>query len=459
MQPNTFLHRHDTIVALSTPPGVGALGVVRLSGAEAIAIAARFFSLPLRQSPSHSARVGLWQRASGQTLDEVVLTLYRAPRSFTKEDTVEISCHGSPFILQQLIQDCLEAGARLATPGEFTQRAYLNGRMDLAQAEAVADLIASESEAAHRMAIQQLRGGFSQKIRDLREEFVRLAALLELELDFAEEDVEFADRALFQEQVAHLETALREMADSFALGNALKNGVPVAIVGKPNAGKSTLLNALLEEEKAIVSNIPGTTRDTIEDEKVIQGIRFRFIDTAGLRETDDLIEKIGVERAKAKIQTARMILYLYDAQTEAQTEAIAQAQALQAERPDAYLLLLANKVDAFARFDLFLPEGLDGLAISALERRGLEQLTNRLYQQVQAAQTQDVLVSNMRHYESLQNTRQALQRVAASLESGLSTEMVASDVREALYHLGYITGEVSNEDLLDHIFSKFCIGK
>ncbi len=456
---DAFLQRKDTIVALSTPPGIGALGLIRLSGSKAIEISQRIFSKNILEVKANTAHFGMILGKEKEVIDEVVLTIFRAPRSFTKEDTVEISCHGSSYILQQVLQLLLENGARLAQAGEFTQRAYLNGQMDLAQAEAIADLIASESKAAHQMAMQQMRGGFSNKIKDLRENFIRLAALLELELDFAEEDVEFADRTELKAQVSELSTALRLMIDSFALGNALKNGVPVAIVGKPNAGKSTLLNALLEEEKALVSNIPGTTRDAIEDEKIIQGIRFRFIDTAGLRETDDLVEQMGVARTLSKMQTAQIILYLFDAEAESQQEVITQVQAFQAEYPEAILLVVANKLDLFARYGLFMPEDILSCAISAQEKTGLENLTQILYDSVAQQQVSDVIVSNLRHYESLQAALKALQNVQESLELGISTELIASDIREANYHLGSITGEITHEDLLEHIFSKFCIGK
>ncbi len=456
---DAFLKQKDTIVALSTPPGTGALGLIRLSGEKAIEISQSIFSKNILQAKANTVHFGMILGKEKEVIDEVVLTIFKAPRSFTKENTVEISCHGSGYILQQVLQLLLENGARLAQAGEFTQRAYMNGQMDLAQAEAIADLIASESKAAHQIAMQQMRGGFSNKIKALRENFIRLAALLELELDFGEEDVEFADRTELKAQVQLLKTALQQMIDSFALGNAIKNGVPVAIIGKPNAGKSTLLNALLEEEKALVSNIPGTTRDSIEDEKIIQGIRFRFIDTAGLRETDDLVEQMGVARTLSKMQTAQIILYLFDANTEQQAEVIAQAKNFQTSYPEAQLIVVANKLDLFARYDLFFPTDLKVYAISAQEKQGLDTLTEALYQSVAQQQISDVIVSNLRHYESLKNALQSLEQVNESLELGISTELIASDIREANYHLGEITGEITHDDLLEHIFSKFCIGK
>jgi tRNA modification GTPase len=455
-----FLQKDDTIIALSSPAGVGAIALIRLSGKESFAIIQSIFSKNIANAASHTLHFGKIKKDSGEVLDEVVIGLYRNPASFTGEDIVEISCHGSEYIVQEIIKLCLSKGARLALAGEFTQRAFLNGKMDLAQAEAVADLIASDSAVSHQLAMNQMRGGFSQKIKTLREDFIRLAALLELELDFSEEDVEFADRTQLRTQLNALIGAITEMANSFALGNVLKNGVPVAIIGKPNAGKSTLLNALLEEEKAIVSHIPGTTRDTIEDEKVIQGIRFRFIDTAGLRETADEIEKIGVERARAKMQTARIILYLFDAVVEKSQEVFLTAQELQHEFPAAQLLVVANKTDEYARYDFFLPTDLKGCVISAKEKTGLAELTQILYQTVSDEQiSSDVIVTNLRHYESLKNTLTALEQVVQTMNLGLSTELIASDIREAIYHLGTIVGEVSNNDLLDFIFSKFCIGK
>lgn len=456
-----FLLRQDTIFALSTPQGIGAIALIRVSGKNTFSLVQEIFKgKKLSEQVSHTAHFGTIRNPNDEIIDEVVVTIFRNPNSFTGEDIAEISCHASPYIIQAIMQLLLAKGARLAQAGEFTQRAYLNGKMDLAQAEAVADLIASDSKMSHQIALQQMRGGFSQKIKDLRENFIRLAALLELELDFSEEDVEFADRIDLKNQLSALKQALTEMLNSFALGNVIKNGVPVAIVGKPNAGKSTLLNAILEEEKAIVSATPGTTRDAIEDEKVIQGIRFRFIDTAGLRETEDEIEKIGVERARAKMQTARIILYLFDAVTEKSQEVFITAQEIKKEFPAAQVMVVANKVDEYARYDFFLPSDLKGCVISAKEKTGLDKLTQILYQIVSDEQiSSDVIVTNLRHYESLKATLDALEAVEQTLAANLSTELIASDMRQAIYHLGAIVGEVSNEDLLDFIFSKFCIGK
>jgi len=481
MNPEQFTQKEDTIVALSTPTGIGALGVIRISGKDALAICNKvFYGKDLTQLPSHTVHFGTIrnpEEKENRIIDEVVLTLFKAPNSFTKEDVVEISCHGSNYIIQQIIQLLLAQGARLAKAGEFTQRAYLNGRMDLAQAEAIADVIASDSKAAHQVAMRQMRGGFSKKITQLREEFTKLAALLELELDFSEEDVEFANREEMQRQLNNLTQAVSDMAQSFALGNAIKNGVPVAIVGKPNAGKSTLLNALLDEEKAIVSAIPGTTRDSIEDEVVIEGIRFRFIDTAGLRETTDEVESIGIERTRKKMQEAALIIYLFDLEQTTVEECKAMFQETKAyEVP---CLMVGNKMDSInpdlLNSDIpFLPTMNEGkewtlypplsaivAQISAKEKQNLEQLRQLLLGQIEADQLSEnqVVVTNLRHYEALQETLKALAQVQQTLDLGLSTEMVASDIRTAIYHLGEITGQISNNDLLDFIFSKFCIGK
>ncbi|MDX2305517.1 MAG: tRNA uridine-5-carboxymethylaminomethyl(34) synthesis GTPase MnmE [Microscillaceae bacterium] len=460
MNTDFIRHKKNTIVALSTPPGVGAIALIRVSGEQAISLVGKIFKgKNLESVPSHTIHFGRILDTQGEILDEVLVSIFKAPHSFTQENIAEISCHGSQYIISQILQSLVRLGARLALPGEFTQRAYLNGQIDLAQAEAIADLIASESKMSHQVAMQQMRGGYSQRIRDLRQDFIRLAALLELELDFAEEDVEFADRSDLQAQLAQLKSEIIRLRDSFQVGNAIKNGIPVAIIGKPNAGKSTLLNALLEDDKAIVSEIPGTTRDAIEDEQVIEGLRFRFIDTAGLRETEDTIEKIGVERTRSKMQSAQIILYLFDAVVEKHSDVLDYIKELHVDFPHTQIITVANKMDEFARFDLFLPEGEIWCGISAKEKTGLEQLKKLLCQSVLKESTSDVIVTNLRHYESLVNTLQALDTVENALTQKLSSELIASDMREAIYHLGSIVGEVSNEDLLDFIFSKFCIGK
>ncbi len=456
-----YLQKEDTILALSTPPGVGALALIRLSGKEALrACDAIFYGKKLAEQASHTLHFGQIRRKDGQVLDEVVVGLYRGPRSYTREDTLEISCHASEYIIQELMQLLLDQGLRLAEPGEFTQRAFLNGQLDLAQAEAVADLIASNSARSHELAMQQMRGGYSEQIRSLREQFIKLAALLELELDFSEEDVEFADRTELKRQLAALSQLVDSLLDSFRLGNAIKNGVPVAIAGRPNAGKSTLLNALLQDDKALVSDIPGTTRDSIEDERIIEGIRFRFIDTAGLRNTEDVVEQMGIARSKEKIAASSLLLYLFDASQTSPELLEAEIQEVKAFNTP--YLLLGNKLDLLSREQSAEFESFENLLlISALEQAELDQLEKALLRHVQEAvpSEQSVIVSNLRHYESLQNTQRALQLVEEAMAQGLSTELVASDIREAVYHLGSITGEVTNEDLLDFIFREFCIGK
>ncbi len=458
---NNYLRKDDTIIALSTPSGTGAVAMIRISGKDAFAISNLFFQKKdLNKQLSHTAHYGTITDKTDKIIDEVVLTVFKNPHSFTTEDTVEISCHASSYIIQQIIQLYLSEGVRLATAGEFTQRAYLNGRMDLAQAEAIADLIASGSQAEHQIAMQQMRGGFSTKIKELREDFIRLAALLELELDFSEEDVEFANRDDLKRQLANLQVHIEELLTSFTLGNAIKNGIPIAIIGKPNAGKSTLLNNLLQEDKAIVSEIAGTTRDFIEDERTIRGIRFRFIDTAGLRETEDIIENLGIARTKQKIKEASLLLYLFDIEISDPTTLHEEIKAIEAYQIP--YLLVANKADKVSAEKIKIYEGLDNfISISALESTNLDELEHRILEKtnLQALRGDQVIVSNLRHFQALQETQKALLKVGETLTLQLSTEFVASDIRSAIYHLGEITGEISNNDLLEHIFSKFCIGK
>lgn len=452
---------HDTIVALATPPGIGALAVIRVSGTAAVEICTGLFhGKELRLQLSHTVHVGSIRE--GETiLDEVVVTLFRAPRSFTKEDVVEISCHGSEFVVQQIIRALLRQGCRLAQPGEFTKRAFLNGRFDLAQAEAVADLIASDSEASHRAAMQQMRGGFSQQIRQLREQLIWFASLIELELDFGEEDVEFAQRDDLRQLVYRIRTALQALISSFQTGNVIKNGVPTVIAGKPNAGKSTLLNVLLNEERAIVSEIPGTTRDVIEDELIIEGVRFRLIDTAGLRDATDIIEAIGVSRTREKLRQASLILYVFDASATSPEELLAEIRAVQV--PETPLLLVANKIDRIATGNPLekwhSPAEL--VAISAATQENIELLKAKMLTLAKADRfkTGNVLVTNLRHYEKLRQTDQALQEVVSGLDEGRTGDLLALDLRAALYALGEITGEITTDDLLANIFSKFCIGK
>lgn len=451
---------NDTIIALATAQGPGAIAVIRLSGPEAITLTNNVFrGKNLEEQPSHTLHFGTI-REGERLLDEVLVSLFVAPHSYTKENVVEISCHGSEYIVAEIIKLFLRNGARLAEAGEFTKRAFLNGQMDLAQAEAVADLIASNSRMSHEVAMNQMRGGFSAEIKNLRTQLVHFASMIELELDFAEEDVEFADRTALKNLIYRIQELLRHLLQSFELGNVLKNGVPTVIVGKPNAGKSTLLNVLLNEEKAIVSDIPGTTRDFIEDEVSIEGIRFRFIDTAGLRETEDKVEALGVERTRQKVEEAALVIYLFDINSTSPEELKAEVEDLKtAGKP---VLLVANKLDAaqdqLGKFSEF--ENLVG--ISASQKLHISELKNAIVSQVKTASLQDrsqTIVTSLRHVASLEKTYKALEDVLFGIGQGISSEMVASDIRRALHALGEITGEITTDDLLENIFSKFCIGK
>ncbi|MBL0271919.1 MAG: tRNA uridine-5-carboxymethylaminomethyl(34) synthesis GTPase MnmE [Chitinophagaceae bacterium] len=451
----------DTIVALATPPGVGAIGVIRLSGSNAITIANELFPAKnLLIQPSHTIHVGFLKDA-GKALDEVVLSLYKNPRSYTGEDVVEISCHGSPYIQQQIIESCIRNGARLAKPGEFTQRAFLQGKMDLAQAEAVADLIASNTAASQKAALHTIRGGFSENLKELRERLIRFSALIELELDFSQEDVEFADRKQFYELIGVLTESTNQLVTSFALGNVIRNGVSVAIIGKPNAGKSTLLNSLLNENRAIVSEIPGTTRDTIEEVINIDGILFRLIDTAGIRQhAGDSIESAGIERSLEKMKQADIVLYLFDA---AETKEEVQSRKSDFEQQQLNYLLVANKIDVageeaargkFGDMDkvVFISAKLH-LHTDLLKRSMVDVV---LQGQVQ---TENTIITNARHYHALKEVSKSLDDIKKGLDDRRPGDLLALDIRRCLYYLGEITGEITNEDQLDYIFSKFCIGK
>ena len=449
----------DTIVALATPAGVGAIGVIRLSGDRAIEIVnAVFQPKDLSVQASHTIHYGRIESA-GRVYDEVVASLYIAPRSYTKENVVEISCHGSPFIQESILQLFVEQGARFARPGEFTQRAFLNGAFDLAQAEAVADVIAADSAAAQNAALHQLRGGFSKELAALREELIHFASLIELELDFGEEDVEFADRKDLEDLVNQLLANIRPLVASFRTGNAVKNGVATVIVGKPNAGKSTLLNALLNEDRAIVSDIAGTTRDSLEDEWTLGGIKFRLVDTAGLRETTDVIEALGVERTQAWVKKAQVVIYMADATSETPAGFAAGVKALgELEIP---VIKLLNKVDQISDLSAFNQAIPDLIPISAKNRSGINDLETALLNVVGLDQvsTSGTLVTNLRHYQQLLQTQETLEGVLAALKTGLTGDLIAQDLRYALHHLGEITGQISNDDLLKNIFGKFCIGK
>jgi len=451
----------DTIVALATPAGLGAIGVIRLSGDRAIEIVNEVFQpKDLSIQTSHTLHYGRIESA-GRVYDEVVVSLYIAPKSYTKEHVVEISCHGSPFIQESLIRLFTEKGARFARPGEFTQRAFLNGAFDLAQAEAVADIIAADSAAAQSAALHQLRGGFSKELAALREELIHFASLIELELDFGEEDVEFADRKDLEALVIQLLDHVRPLVESFRTGNAIKNGVATVIVGKPNAGKSTLLNALLNEDRAIVSEIAGTTRDSLEDEWTLGGIKFRLVDTAGLRETVDVIEALGVERTQAWVKKAQVVIYMADAMTES-VEGL-KAGILALGTLEIPVIQVLNKVDQVSNsvlvaFQEALP---DVILMSAKNQVGLPELEKALLNIIglDQANASGTLVTNIRHYQQLVQTQETLIGVLNALKTGLTGDLIAQDLRHALHHLGEITGQISNDDLLKNIFGKFCIGK
>lgn len=459
----------ETIVALATPSGAGAIAIIRLSGKDAITIAAEVFQSvsgkDITKQKTHTIHLG-HIADNGKIYDQVLLSIFKGPNSYTGENVIEISCHGSTFIQQQIIQLLLRKGAKMAQAGEFTLRAFLNEKLDLSQAEAVADLIASDNEASHQIAMQQMRGGFSNEIAKLREELLNFASLIELELDFAEEDVEFADRTQFYDLLERIEFVLKRLIDSFAVGNVIKNGIPVAIVGEPNVGKSTLLNALLNEERAIVSDIAGTTRDTIEDELVINGIGFRFIDTAGIRETKDVVESIGIQKTFEKIEQAQVVLFLVDS-TELTLESLeglkVEVEKIKNKYPQKALLTIFNKKD---KLDESLLRNLESqiensIFISAKQKVGIEELKNELMSFVNtgALRNNETIVTNTRHYDSLLKALEEVQKVKWGLDSGLSSDLMAIDIRSALHYFGEITGEVTNDELLGNIFANFCIGK
>jgi tRNA modification GTPase len=451
----------DTIVALSTPPGIGAIGVIRVSGKKTFEIIDQLFpSKKISAQASHTLHVGNL-KTGDRIIDEVVVSIFKAPKSYTGEDVIEISSHGSPFVQEKIIQTILHEGARLAKPGEFTQRAFLNGKLDLTQAEAVADLIASNSNASHKTALHNMRGGFSEVLKKLRDQLLNFSALIELELDFSQEDVEFADRKKFYELIEQASISTHQLINSFQLGNVIKNGVQVAIVGKPNSGKSTLLNALLNDERAIVSEIAGTTRDTVEEVINIEGILFRLIDTAGIRDhSSDVIENIGIERSLAKIEMADIVIYLFDA-TENIDEVMHKKEALQ--KQDKMFLAVANKTDLLD--EATLHQKYDPhekvILISAKNLKNTEALKQQLVHAVlqDKIQVGDTVITNERHLYALQKVAQSLSDIKKGLDEKTSGDLIAPDIRQCLYYLGEITGEITNEDQLDYIFSKFCIGK
>ncbi len=459
---------NDTIIALATPSGVGAIAVIRISGKESIALSAKHFrsvsGKDLAKQKSHTIHLGHIMDGE-RILDEVLVSLFKGPHSYTGEDVIEISCHGSLYIQQEIIQLFIRKGCRMAQAGEFTLLAFLNGKMDLSQAEAVADLISSDNEASHQIAIQQMRGGFSNEIKKLREELLNFASLIELELDFAEEDVEFADRNQFKELLSRIRLVLKRLIDSFAVGNVIKNGIPVAIVGEPNVGKSTLLNALLNEDRALVSEIPGTTRDTVEDEISIGGIGFRFIDTAGIRQTQDVVEGMGIQRTFEKIDAAQVILYLIEAiKFNGQgTSFKSEIEKLRNKYSRTPLIVVANKID------LLDAEGVgqikneieDILLLSAKNGVGVEALKSKLLEFVATGtlRNNETIVTNSRHYNALLKALEEVEKVQQGMENEIPGDLLAIDIRQALYHFGEITGEISSDDLLGNIFANFCIGK
>lgn len=462
---------NDTIIALATASGSGAIAIIRLSGRQAFEFAQQVFTphsqKQLSDLPSHSVHLGYVKRGE-HILDECLATLFKGTRSYTGEPVVEFSCHGSPYIQQEIIKLCVEKGARIAQAGEFTLRAFINGKMDLSQAEAVADLIASDSEAAHQVAMQQMRGGFTNEIKILRDELLNFASLIELELDFSEEDVEFADRSQFQSLLLKIQKIISRLIDSFAMGNVIKNGIPVAIVGEPNVGKSTLLNALLNEERAIVSDIAGTTRDTIEDEIAIGGIPFRFIDTAGIRETTDKIESIGIQKAHEKMERSQIIIYLFDSHKAFQkydelTHINDHIHSIRRIYDDKKFMILANKSDLISSEQrTFIQQTFpEVLFLSAKNKDGILDIEKQLLNFVNTGvlHNQDTIVTNSRHYEALLKAQSEINRVQEGLLGGLSGDLLAIDIRQVLYHFGEITGEITNDEILGNIFKNFCIGK
>jgi len=457
--------QNDTIIALATSSGIGAIAVIRLSGEDSIKIVNQFFqskfgNKDLTKVKSHTIHLGNIVD-NNHIIDEVLVSIFKNPQSYTGENVVEINCHGSVYIQQEILQLFIKNGVRNANAGEFTLRAFLNGKMDLSQAEAVADLISSNSSASHKVALQQMRGGFSSEIQDLRQQLLNFASLIELELDFAEEDVEFADRTEFKNLISKISSVLKRLIDSFALGNVLKNGIPVAIVGEPNVGKSTLLNALLNEEKAIVSHIEGTTRDAIEDEITIDGVAYRFIDTAGIRNTEDFVENIGIKKTFENIDKAQLVLHLIDA---SKVELLQNKSAeLEDKYPNKKILTIINKADLLTKKEILNlnSQFSDLIILSAKHKEGIHNLTTILTQLANkgALSNNETIVSNSRHFEALNNAFNAIKEVEKGIEANISTDLFSIDIRQALFHLGEITGEVTTEDLLGNIFANFCIGK
>ena len=453
----------ETIVALATPNGLGAISVIRISGLNAISITEKLFqpkgNKKLSNQKSHTVHLGHLIR-NGHELDEVLVTLFKGPHSYTGENTIEISCHGSTYIQQEIIDLFIENGIRVANPGEFTLRAFINGKMDLNQAEAVADLIASENEGSHKLAMEQMKNGFSNDLKKLRSELLHFSSMIELELDFSQEDVEFAERSEFKKLTIKIQSELEKLIDSFKSGNVLKNGISVAIAGKPNAGKSSLLNTLLNEDKAIVSDIPGTTRDSIEDSLVIDGINFRFTDTAGLRETKDVIESKGIEKTKEKINSARILIYLFDSNDTSFKEINSDLKSF--KREDLSILLVRNKVDLKNTNQILINEleKFEIIEISANNVESVNLLKKRLINEINILNPYtDTVISNSRHYEALMNALKAIEEVNIGLKNDISGDLLSVDIRKSIEHLAEITGEITNDDVLGNIFANFCIGK
>ncbi len=453
----------ETIIALATPNGLSAISVIRISGKDAIINTDKLFKSKnkklLSKQKTHTVHLGHILK-DGHELDEVLITLFKGPNSYTGEDTIEISCHGSTYIQQEIIDLFIDHGVRVANPGEFTLRAFINGKMDLNQAEAVADLIASENEGSHKLAMQQMKSGFSNDLKKLRSELLHFTSMIELELDFSEEDVEFAERGEFKKLVIKIQSELKKLIDSFQSGNVLKNGISVAIAGKPNAGKSSLLNTLLNEDKAIVSDIPGTTRDSIEDSIIIDGIKFRFTDTAGLRETKDIIESKGIEKTKEKIGNAKILLYLFDVNDININEIKSSIKTF--ERDDLSIILIRNKIDLQNNNQTLLKElnNKELIEISATDPKSVSILKKRLVNEVDILNPYtDVIISNSRHYEALKEALKAIEEVNNGLKNNISGDLLSVDIRRSIEHLGEITGEITNDDVLGNIFANFCIGK
>ena len=453
----------ETIIALATPNGLGAISVIRISGLNAISVTEKLFkpkgNKKLSNQKSHTVHLGHLMK-NGHELDEVLVTLFKGPHSYTGENTIEISCHGSTFIQQEIIDLFIENGIRVANPGEFTLRAFINGKMDLNQAEAVADLIASENEGSHKLAMEQMKNGFSNDLKKLRAELLHFSSMIELELDFSQEDVEFAERSEFKKLTVKIQTELEKLIDSFKSGNVLKNGISVAIAGKPNAGKSSLLNTLLNEDKAIVSDIPGTTRDSIEDSLVIDGINFRFTDTAGLRETEDIIESKGIEKTKEKINNARILIYLFDSNDTTFNEINLDMESF--KRKDLSVLLVRNKVDLKNTNQNLINqlEKFEIIEISANNIDSVSSLKKRLVNEINILNPYtDTVISNSRHYEALMKALKAIEEVNMGLKSEISGDLLSVDIRKSIEHLAEITGEITNDDVLGNIFANFCIGK